>query len=229
MANETQILGWAVADLLHDSTFHHSSIPSPEYPTIPFTGRAGRGAEGVIMQNKPNFRMAQLRLTAGQEEDYVKRYELCVCENKANLAGRACSVPVRASVETQHFASPRTGPRAKQSQFPPALANAGWFRPERQPHGPNGCGRNPAAIPEASVGRASPLACLADSRSSELSWENAQPGWRARTETPNAILRVWEGLPSAEYRTWGPEPTLGLLCGPNPAPNGGCTRGAVCD
>ena len=47
------------------------------------------------MQNKPNFRMAQQRLTAGQEKGYVKGYELCVCENKANLSGRAGSVPVR--------------------------------------------------------------------------------------------------------------------------------------
>ena len=48
------------------------------------------------MQNKPNFRMAQQRLTAGQEKGYVKRYELYVCENKANLSGRACSsVPAR--------------------------------------------------------------------------------------------------------------------------------------
>jgi len=47
------------------------------------------------MQNKANFRMAQQRLTAGQEKGYVKRYELCVCENKANLSARACSVPVR--------------------------------------------------------------------------------------------------------------------------------------
>jgi len=95
MANETQILGWAVADLLR-----YSHIPSFPYSvarvsTIPFAGRAGRGAEDVIMQNKPNFRMAPQRLTAGQEKGYVKRYELCVCENKANLPGRACSVPVR--------------------------------------------------------------------------------------------------------------------------------------
>jgi hypothetical protein len=40
---------------------------------------------------------------------------------------------------------------------------------------------------------------------------------------PNAKNRVWEGLPSAEYRTWGPEPTLVLLCGPNPPPNPGRT------
>ena len=25
--------------------------------------------------------------------------------------------------------------------------------------------------------------------------------------TPNALFRVWEGLPSAKHRTWGPEPS----------------------
>ena len=224
MANETQILASAVVDLLH-----YSHIPSFQYSvagvsTIPFTGRRGLAAEDVIMQNKANFRMAQQKLTAGREKGYVKKYELCVCGNKANLVGRACSVPVRASVETQRFASPRTGPGAKQSQFPPALAGAGWLRHARQPHGPKGCGRNTAAIPAASVGRAwvpkrdssrlvglpeairrfwgpgspSPLACLADSRPSELSWENAQQEWRARTLAP--------------------------LCGPNPRPNADRTQ-----
>ena len=98
---------------------------------------------GPAVQNKANFREAQLRLTAGQEKGYVKQYELCVCENKANLPGRACSVPVRASCrggplcppwattgsgsQTHTFAfgvpvaptpSRPGGPGAKQSQFP---------------------------------------------------------------------------------------------------------------
>ena len=38
VANETQILASAVVDLLH-----HSSIPSPEYPS--FHSRAGQGGE----------------------------------------------------------------------------------------------------------------------------------------------------------------------------------------
>jgi len=165
--------------------------------------------------------MAQQRLTSGQEEGYVKRYELCVCENKANLSGRAGSVPVRhrrgrppclpipggkpqgrvpkRDISRLGSRLPlRTGLRAKQSQFSPALANAGWFRHESQPHGPNGCRRNPAAIPAASVGRASPLACLEDSRSSEMSWEDARQGRRART--------------------------LALPCGQNPPPNADRTR-----
>jgi len=73
--------------------------------------------------------MAQQRLTAGQEKGYVKGYELCVCENKANLSGRACSVPVRAWKGPPNAihrvwepkecltASLRVGLRAKQSQF----------------------------------------------------------------------------------------------------------------
>jgi len=44
-----------------------------------------------------------------------------IMQNKANFSGLACSVPVRASVETQDFASPRRQCgqrlRAKQSQF----------------------------------------------------------------------------------------------------------------
>jgi len=140
VAGEAQILASAVVDLLH-----YSHIPSFQYSVtrvsiIPFTGRAGREAEDVIMQNKPNFRMAQQRLTAGQEKGYVKGYELCVCENKANLAGRAGSVSARhrrgrppclpipggqpqgrvpkRDISRLGSRLPlRTGPRAKQSQF----------------------------------------------------------------------------------------------------------------
>jgi len=142
MANETQILASAVADLLR-----YSHIPSFPYSvarvsTIPFAGRAGRGAEDVIMQNKANFRMAPQRLTAGQEKGYVKRYELYVCENKANLPGRACSVPVRHR-------------------------------------------------------RGRPRAC------------------------PSLEGNHRVGFPNATYRVW--EPTLALLCGPNPPPNPGRT------
>ena len=102
MAGEAQILASAVVDLLH-----YSNIPSfqdsvARVSAIPFTGRAGREAEDVIMQNKPNFRMAQQRLTAGQEKSYVKRYEVCVCENKANLWISGGTIPIgrRASGES---------------------------------------------------------------------------------------------------------------------------------
>jgi len=146
VAGEAQILASAVVDLLR-----YSNIPSFPYSvtgvsTIPFPGRAGRGAEDAIMQNKPNFQMAQQRLTSGQEKGYVKRYELCVCENKANLSGRAGSVPVRhrrgrppclpipggqpqgrvpkRDISRLGSRLPlRTGPRAKQSQFPGAGMN----------------------------------------------------------------------------------------------------------
>ncbi len=60
--------------------------------------------------NQANFRIAKRRLIAAQEKGYGKRCRSGVCENKANLSARAGSVPVRASVETQHFASPRAGP-----------------------------------------------------------------------------------------------------------------------
>ena len=214
MAGEAQILASAVVETQNLASLRHYSISQysiAKVPTIPSTGRAGQGAEDAIVQNKPNFRMAQQRLTSGQEKGYVKRYELCVCENKANLAGRACSsVPVRhrrgrppclpipggqpqgrvpkRDISRLGSRLPlRTGPRAKQSQFPPALANAGWFRHERQPHGRNGCRRNTAAIPAASVGR------------------------------------TW--VPKCRR---GPERTLALPCGPNPAPNADRTRTDRC-
>jgi len=212
VANETQILASAVVDLLH-----YSNIPSFQYSvagvsTIPFTGRGGRGAEDVIMQNKPNFRMAQQRLTAGQEEGYVKRYELCVCENKANLSGRACSAPVRhrrgrppclpvpggqpqgrvpkRDISRLGSRLPlRAGPRAKQSQFPPALANAGRLCHERQPHGPNGCGRN-TAIPAASVGRAWVAKCRREPQARYITFGDPKP------RSPYSAARIRHRMPT---------------------------------
>ena len=143
MAGEAQILASAVVETQNLASLRHYSISQysiAKVPTIPFTGRAGRGAEHAIVQNKPNFRMAQQRLTSGQEKGYVKRYELCVCENKANLPGRACSVPVRASVGAGLCARPgqprRVAPTssrpgglgAKQSQFPAARIPAAPLR-----------------------------------------------------------------------------------------------------
>ena len=84
------------------------------------------------MQNKANFEMAQQRLTAGQEKGYVRRYELCVCENKANFHQEFQVSSWKFQVATPHFtlqtshftlpkkrltASLRAGLRAKQSQF----------------------------------------------------------------------------------------------------------------
>ena len=109
MSSQAQILAGVVSDLLH-----YSNMPSLRHQGIPaFHSRAGgrRGAEDVIMQNKANSGMAPQRLTAGQEKGYVRRYERCVCENKANLPGRACTVPAhkgigrdaRFCVSTAHY------------------------------------------------------------------------------------------------------------------------------
>ncbi len=114
-----------------------------------------------FVQNKANRRMAQLRLIAGQEKGYMKRYELCVRENKPNFPGRACRVPVRASVGAGLRArpgqprgvAPTTGPGAKQSQFPAALPHAGRPCRARQAHGPDTCARNTLALAPASATR----------------------------------------------------------------------------
>jgi len=105
---------------------------------------------GPAAQNKANFREAQLRLTAGQEKGYVKQYELCVCENKANLPSRACSVPVRASVGAGLWARPgqprgrvpkrilsRLGsrlPLRRHGEAARVQNKANFWRPESRPH-----------------------------------------------------------------------------------------------
>ena len=121
-------------------------VPSRKYQagtpqfTVPGKRPTPSLRAGPAAQNKANFREAQLRLTAGQEKGYVKQYELCICENKANLPGRACSVPVRASVGAGLCARPgqprRVAPTssrpgglgAKQSQFPAARIPAAPLR-----------------------------------------------------------------------------------------------------
>ena len=59
-----------------------------------------------------------------------KRYELCVCENKANLSSLACSVRVRGSTETPPGIATSRRCCAKQSQFPGA-GNGGNHCSER--------------------------------------------------------------------------------------------------
>jgi len=149
VAGEAQILASAPVETQNLASLRRYSISQysiARVSTIPFTGRRGRGEEDAIVQNKANFRMAQQRLTSGQEKGYVKRYELCVCENKANLSGRAGSVPVRhrrgrppclpipggkpqgrvPKRDMSRLGSRlplQAGPRAKQSQFPGAGMN----------------------------------------------------------------------------------------------------------
>ena len=60
------------------------------------------------------------------------------------------------------------------------------------------------------VGRASSLATLVGHLPMTFPTIVSPQNRRAGTGTPNAKNRVWEGLPSAEYLTWGPEPTLAL-------------------
>jgi len=83
--------------------------------------------EQARVQNKANSQEGESRLTASQEKGYVKTYELCIRENKANLPGRACRVPVRASVGAGLCARPGQ-PRGVAPTSRPACKNKANFR-----------------------------------------------------------------------------------------------------
>ncbi len=82
------------------SAYHCAGIPllrQTRASALPFTSRAGRAAEDAILQNKANFRMAQLRLSAGKKKGYANSGELRVCENKANSQQKRQGGPLPAT------------------------------------------------------------------------------------------------------------------------------------
>ena len=146
MTGEAQVLAAGVAETQNLASLrHYAGIPSSPYSvtrvsTIPFTGRGRRGVEDVIVQNKANFceklQVPSRKYQAGTPQFTVPGRRPTpslragpAAQNKANLPGRACSVPVRASVGAGLCARPgqprRVAPTAsrpgglgaKQSQF----------------------------------------------------------------------------------------------------------------
>jgi len=217
-------------------------VPSRKYQagtpqfTVPGKRPTPSLRAGPAAQNKANFREAQLRLTAGQEKGYVKQYELCVCENKANLPSRACSVPVRASVGAGLWARPGQPrgrvpkrilsrlrsrlPLRRHGQEAWVQNKANFWRPESRPHPCVSLRQDSARImASTAISWGMPLV-TADRQSGQWSWagerdchENTRDLLQAVFETHISSGRGWNRRQSVGERA----PRAGRL--------GGCSTG----